>query len=445
MNAFLLCLVSIFFVYLLAQRDLLNPATVFAGFAFLNASVFYVCGILGYGPSRAQDWWQFSEDFAPVAPQVLAFYAGQCLIAIIAFRIAKIDKKATTLNSEFFGKVNRQQLVSRLDRVLRSGHGSLCSLGFLFALSVLFIAHLAEVSPGTIWEYTGYLSIKTSEGAGITNPALGGLHQMVPYIGIGLGMFLAYTWSRRLFILFFFALLPSLYAFLFTLCLASRIAVAILGISGVALLVAGRSNRVIGLCFLLLALWTYQGVILTRSLSGKDGTFGLGAIRSAMLSKEVLNPEGLSFMLFNVFDGGCNLGHAMLRAPMYYPLAYKIKSFNPGPSYWDDYDAVRLSAAHKILWNCPYSAYAEVFLFGAGWFFGFLAFMTAVLINLCRFWERSRGIVGVMVLGVSYLSFVALHLYPIRHSFRFLLVTCIVTLLYPLFISRDRSILVHDG
>jgi hypothetical protein len=445
MSAFLLCLISAFFIYLLTQRDFLNPATVFAFLAFLNASVFYVCGILGYGPSRTRDWWQFKEDFTPVATQVLTFYAVQCLMAIIAFKVTSKSQAGSTQEIELFGNVNRSLILSRLDQVLRSGYGSIVAFGSLSVLSVLFTLHLVEVSPAKFWEYTGYLSIKSPEGAGISNPVFGIFHQIVPYIGIGLWVFLSYTWSRGHFVLFFFALLPSLYTFLFSFCLASRFAVATLVISGTALLVAGRGNRVIGLCLLLLALWVYQGVILTRTLSGKSGTFGLAAVCSAMLNKQVLNPEGLSFLLFNVFDGGCNLGHAILRAPLTYPLAYKIKSFNPGASYWDDYATLRLTAAHKILWNCPYSAYSEVFLFGIGWLFGFLLFIMAVLIGLCRFWARFRGVVGVMVLSLSYLSFAALNLYPVRHSFRFLLLTCVVLLLFPRLTSRNRGGFVHDG
>jgi hypothetical protein len=301
------------------------------------------------------------------------------------------------------------------------------------------------VRPGIFWEYNGYLEIRSPEGAGIKNPLVAMYHRAIPHLGLLAVLLTAFCYVRKNFLLFCLAIPPSLYAIMFTASLASRYTVVLLGAAGAVFLASGRGYRIGGMFLSLAAILSYNICLFMRLNAGSRGTYGLRPFIGTLTNPRFTEQSESVFLLFNIFPGGCNMAYAMLDGPLFYPLSYKLHSFFPGASIMDGFQTLRSHAEQKIGPTTPYGAYSETYLFGVGWFVAYLTLWFISLTMLCRFWERFRGLFGVIVLSLAYVSFAASPVYPIRNSFRLMLFSCILAFIASRWFNlKSTSIRIED-
>jgi hypothetical protein len=435
MNEFLLFIISLAFLHVLGKGDLLNPATVYCSIVFCSAWVFYSSAILDYRPQIYNTVAMFSSNYSEVSTQVLMFHIVQAVIAIAAFTVARSDSAHDSAASPFRHRIINSAVLERVDRNLQGGAASIAICGALLLLLIGSATHLFVFTPSSFWEYSGYLRTRSPETAGITNPLIGIFHRALPQLGLVLSVATAYFYVRKHLLLMCLSILPTFYCMAFSASLGSRSLSAQIAAAGLVLIATDRGHRALGAAFFAASAVIYKGLIYLRGNAGGNGHYGLGPLLRTYSDESFYREEGSLFFVFNIFSGGCNFAHAVSHSPQNFPLSYKIHSFFPGPSFLDGFQEIREHVNIQISPVNPYGGFSEVYLFGIGWLIGYLIFLFFVLCGLCRFWERYRGTLGVMILSAAYVNFVFSPSYPIRNSFRLILLSCVLAFIVSRFMK----------
>ncbi|MDH3716613.1 MAG: hypothetical protein OES79_00705 [Planctomycetota bacterium] len=422
MNEALLCVISLCALGLLMRRDLLCPATVYCAVSAANAWMFYITAIRRVYPQSVAHWWMFKYDYQEIASTVFLIYLSQCIVAVGAHFLASwLAGRATptTLDSP-------RWTIARWRFELNFRHpllAYLCLLVITSMFSVVCIIHLVTIDVSSIWEYRGYLETRIPLQVGIRNGALQAFHRLLPEIGTILCLLTAFFYSRRQWSVLGLLFFPTAYAVAFTASLGSRFIVAQFASAGFVLFFLGRRHVLAaGICCMA-ALVSYGAVLSLRQYSGDGGVYGLRPFLATLWGGQFYPHGGIFFILFNFIQGSFNLAHAVLSAPLDYPLEYKLKSFSPAPSFVDGFASLSWLAIRKANENAPYGAYAETYLFGGGWFVTYTGLVFLSLTYLTFFRHKCHSAAAVFILCFAYLTYFLMHTYPIRNSFRLLLLS----------------------
>jgi hypothetical protein len=367
----------------------------------------------------------FKYDYQQIASTVFLIYLSQCIVAVVAHFLA------SCLAGRSAQKINAapRWTIGRLRFELKRRDPLLVYLGLLvFAsvFSVVCIIHLLTIDVSSIWEYRGYLETRIPIQVGIRNGALQAFHRLLPEIGTILCLLTAYFFSRREWSVLCLLLFPTAYAVLFTASLASRYITVQLAAAGLVLFFLDRRRLLAPIICGMAAVVLYGVVLSLRQEAANDGVYGLKPFLATLVGGTFYPHGGIFVVLFDSIQGSFNLGHAVLSAPLDYPLEYKLKSFSPAPSFVDGFASVSWVALRKANENQPYGAYAETYLFGGGWLAAYMGLVLLALTCLTYFRLTCRSKGAIFILSFSYLTFLLMHTYPIRNSFR-LIILCVFT------------------
>lgn len=180
--------------------------------------------------------------------------------------------------------------------------------------------------------------------------------------------------------------------------------------------------KIVGL--LLLIFLSYRSTIFGRSRT----TQGVSQIQDNLLNT---NNRGKSlkvdFLLENLFGGV----QVFLRAKDLsgdYPQQYKILSFSPLPSFIDKFKQYN-KYQNRISWYEPYSANVEVYHFGYWYCFIYFLILFYGLRQMNLMVKRDKFL-GYLISLPGYLFFLVNQQYPLRTSFRFFLMSVLISIVY---------------
>jgi hypothetical protein len=440
MNEILLFAITLCCLGLLLRRDLLCPATVYCALTAANAWMFYITAVRRLYPDYLAHWWMFKYEFQQIATTVLVIYLSQCIVAVSAHSLASwlaARSSGNTIAPSRWMILRHRFTVNLRDPLL----AYLGVFVIMSVFSVICVIHLLTIDTSSIWEYHGYLETRIPQQVGIRNSGLRAFHRILPEMGIILCVLTAYTFSRREWSVFLLLLFPTTYAVLFTASLASRHVTVQLASAAIALFFCDRRRLLAPFVCGAAALVFYGVVLSLRQHSGDGGAYGLRPFLATLFGGAFYPHGGIFFAIFDAIQGSFNLAHAVLTAPVDYPLAYKLKSFSPAPSFVDGFDSLSWSYLRKANENQPYGAYAETYLFGGSWFAVYMSVVFLSLTCLTYFRRTCRIKAAMFILPVSYLTFVLMHTYPIRNSFRLILLSVLTAMMvhwYERFVNREE-------
>lgn len=314
---------------------------------------------------------------------------------------------------------------------LTSGQAAVISIlmmGYLF----MTVWHAMAIDWSTLSSFTDYVSLKHPEGLGLTSPSLRIYHFFMKSGGPILfcaGIFV-FAGGRRL--LGLSLVLLSLYGFVFNAVTSSRYVIAYPAIV-VALSLYRRQYGWAAMgTFLLLFLFNMSIVGRSQALHGFESmTFDFfGVVIFSM-------PQAALGIFLNVFDAFITFGAAVAIAPSY-ANDYMWLSFSPLPSFMDGFDSIA-DAAPRISVSVPFSSYAEAYLFGPWALSAQILVFTLFALSL-QAWSRQTGVLSSAAsMGWMLIVNQLLCQYPIRNSFRFLLLTVLAIAIWQAMHMRTRN------
>jgi hypothetical protein len=293
-------------------------------------------------------------------------------------------------------------------------------------VAVVFVAcyflgmawHASAIDWGTLGTFTDYLSLKHPEGLGLTSAPLRIFHFFMKSgspVLFGAGIFV-FAGGRRW--LGLALILASLYGFVFNAVTSSRYVVAYPAIVVAISLYRKRYWwSALGL-FVLFFLFNMSIVGRGQALHG----FSSMSLEFFSTVLSTMPQAGLGLFL-NIFDAFIVFGAAVALSPAYYS-DYVWLSFSPLPSFLDGFDNV-VDTAARISVNVPFSSFAEAYLFGPVALSVHLFVFSLFAVSL-QVWARSASVhLWAAALAWMFTVNQLLCQYPIRNSFRFLLLTIV--------------------
>lgn len=173
------------------------------------------------------------------------------------------------------------------------------------------------------------------------------------------------------------------------------------------------------------SLMFFLGVLFGRN--GGTNTQGISAIYSNISNG--INGAAFLFpkILGSTFSGAWNFDLTLQKfdsKTVVYDAEYKLLAFSPLPSTLDGYDEIKDRNILKILSYAPVGAFGELYYFGILYFLLFLLFLFFSL-RFCNRVVIKHNLLGILVVSPFYLFFLKIQEYPIRNSFRYILLALV--------------------
>jgi hypothetical protein len=420
-------------IFLLTRRDIFNPSTVFGTSACLNAWTFYIIGVHGKYPPSVDTWWHVQYDYRPAAATVMLIYAFQIGIALGVRWLTDRD------TSESLADESTLRASQPLDALQQYLSGSI-AVAIFAGLLFICVWHFLSIDPDKLLRYQDYLSTRETARLDLGSGVLNAFHSISAHLGCLLVVFPAYYFCRRDRAMFWLSLLPTVYVLMVTASFVSRAVVAQVGLAWLVLnLTPTDYQRWWRMALIVVPLILYGAVLSLRGEEGYAGEYGLLPLFALLIDGRFLLSDSLFTVMFNLFDGGFAIGHAVLHeATLEHTFRYKLHSFFPGPSFIDGFAAFRDLDELRPNPNSPYAAFAEAYLFGPLWLAFYSGAVCFMLWSVTRVWNRYRWGPGVLIGCFSYVIFFYMQTYQIRNSFRLLVAATLLAWIFD-WIAQSRA------
>lgn len=398
----------------LKNKDFFSPSTICVIVDALSAVTFFLGSRLHLIPDTWSNWYFTSKDYSNVTFWVLLFYFLLSLTCFFAG--VKARKRRKTFNNK-----NRRKIDLNISKILTS---STTMIG-LFCLLLLLIFHFFSVNLSKLVFYTNYLEIREPILMGLRNQVAVIIHTILPSLGLIIcPLTLFYIHKKRydyLFIIF-----PIfIYCLIFTISLSSRLLVAYFVVLAITEILLHRKINLFCFLYLLFAAISYGVVIYLRV---ENTGYGIVPFIEVLIHGKFLVLENYIFSFFNSFSGGFVMAEAFQRVNVQYPIQYKLLSFSPFPSTIDGFNNYRMYENRIFIYG-PFSSFAEAFHFGWIYFICLIIFLNIVVYQITRMWISNSSFIIYFLIIPFYYAVIRMQSYPIRSSFRWLLLAFITALI----------------
>lgn len=290
----------------------------------------------------------------------------------------------------------------------------------LLPLYVISYFHFVSMDQTLLWQNSDYLTIKTPDEIGLTNPILVVYHTLLRVIGllcIVLFEISLKSRNRAVAIVAFPVIIYSL--FLMTAGNSRWIPLYFFAWMATRIILSGKVGLV-SLMLLILGLFSFVVVLNGRS----SDLFGVSQIYSNLFSVNI-DEVGSYFVgvWVNVFEGGMNIANTVLLGPNL-SGRYQWGSLSILPSSLDGFDQFRDLDKAKFAIHVPMGGISEAISFslGAQVVFWSTIFISLVLLDLIN--RKNRSLITLAINIFSCYVFYILSTYSLRTSFRF--IVCII-------------------
>jgi len=407
----------------IVKTGILGPSVIFSVISLGQMLVFYLAVELTLYPEIMAGWWQVSTEYKTSTVEVLIVYLY--LIFVSYCSSVSIDKAKS--EDENLKKVLYLHFLESKVFFL-----------IIFALFMLCVLHLILIDLDKIISYKVYLSIRNFEFVGVDSTIFSTLHKLLPLIGLFLAPVFVYHVYKKNWLLLFFSFSVFSYSFLYSLSLASRFSVLQILVVAVTIYLLDSRRKLLVFFISLLALTVFAGVLSIRFV---NITYQLGfGIPSLLLIYEKhykVFLDASAFLFFNVFGGGFGTAVNLSEKGVEYPFLYKILSFSPFPSFLDGFSQVR-DAEVRINEYAPFNNLSEVYHFGLFYVVVYTLFLSFFLRAYDRFYKAREGVVYFIIMLPAFFGFFVFHNYPIRNSFRWMVVSFLVVVAINTFGQKAR-------
>lgn len=392
-------------------------------FAFFNYSCVWAL-VLVQQFAAGYDF-QFSampvQDFSPVLNETIVAYS--LLLGVAVFSTLGIRS----------GKREGVSIHEQLVMALTKGGRRLImpAWGLLGVVITVQAIHLAAIDKSVLWSNDTYLLIKEPQTlVGLPLPIARVLQALLPWTGLLAIIIAALARRSGRRTLNLAAFLLTVYPLLFVLAQNSRRAPLYVVVYMIGVLLLEQRNRIRLFKLIggsVLAVMFYLKVMINRGYYSEYQ--GIGTIWSGFMRIGTEMPSILDSTvgaLMNIFQGALGFANAMLISPSY-PLNYQVLSFSPLLSAFDGFSRVRELYLVKIRAMVPINAFGEV------WHFHWLLLCVYLVVTYLWLrwstiaWIRSGPLVSLFLTTFSTLVVVVGSQYPLRSSWRILLVVTVVS------------------
>lgn len=336
----------------------------------------------------------------------------------------------------YYSPVRLKTLSFNSGRLIKIGARSLVGLSGFILLAFLFcIFHALDIDWSLVKSNTAYLLLVSPVSSGVDYGVVSIFHNSMGVLGLMCSCVLVVlfyeflrTRSGLLLALFVIAFCVWGYLFFFKLIQFSRW--SSLMVFGLLIPIAVIMKRRLALlCFLVLIL-TAGFLILVLCIYGRSGyTHGFDGLVFTLQAISWTDLSEVSLSLYaNVFGGAFSIARST-DSVVSYPLAYKLLSFSFLPGFVDGWSSL-VNYQHRINVFAPFSAVAEVFQFGLGFYAAYVGGYWIVSSYVNRLVYRLSAIPSALLLLVYAYTILSSLFYPVRNTVKFLVVVIIVFFIF---------------
>lgn len=408
------CLVAFgLFMYANARHGILAPVTYTLAYALFTMVIYGVNAYVSLPTAR----WYLGYGINDHSLRVLGLSAAVIVPALIAevFAGASVRDRSTLQTEDI-----------RMSPTIETAALALSTFFFL-----IYAWHFVKADFSNAVEYEDYMSSRSAEFYGIRD-SLGSLaHAMRKPAGLLLAALLAYFWSRRLYFQVAVTFVPFAYIFLLNMIEQSKFCLVYIVVMGIAItVIGGRRISRIGLILTTIAGLTVFAVLLTTRHEQVYGLSSLGNVISGTLTREYDSAGSVFFQMLHLLGGGGKMFDDALDRSFEPSTAYRVLSFSPLFSAIDGYDNLWEPGPYYTVhfWKTkhgdiglPYSGVAQAYHFGLAYMVVFEIIYTICLTYLQRRWISAPSSSMAICLSPYYLFVPMIFMYPVRNSFRLLL------------------------
>ncbi len=419
------------FVIALSTTDktrLFSPGGAFSIYAFLSMLTFYVVTSFEF-----QQKILFTAMPLYGLQTVAKATLTQYLFLVVLGKLASFGIPSISVNKQ------PRQSVRTFRNAERFINGWGAAL-VIYALAILTLINFLEIDKSLLWHNRTYLTIASPEAMGITNTMGRIFYFGMRPIGLVLFSLSIYYYFTRNILLFSVCLVISGYILIIMLAGSSRWA-PLYFLSAFLSNAYLRRRMFSALNILLLSLMFISFLMVLIGRNEPDQ--GLSQIFNnlAQISSSSVWPY-LGGFVVNVTEGATSFANTMLIDSNHAPI-YKNLSFSPLPSIIDGFSEIQEFSQIRISVYVPMSAIGEAYKFGVGYMVLFYTGIFIWLRTTTRLFLKNSGPGALLITIISYWLIFTLHTYPIRTTWRYIIIVTAISFLVQIFtknrLKRQRA------
>ena len=405
----------------------LIPGVVFSTILLLSQSTYYY--LYTYPISDYLKIANKSYSYDPTVYIIHQLYMIVCLLSVLRLN----TKRQKVQIVDFSGLQKHFSSIRLTPTTLVLYYLLFCTLSFLF------YKHVTEIEIDLFLQNNKYHLLKDAEELGLS-AITRVIHYLAGIIAIFVLLVMILLTRSRLYLLAI-GLLPFFLYFLSLKLAANSRWGPLIIVSAIPLLYKPKS-----LLSALSIIFTGSTAFIfyLGALYGRNAYNGQGLI--PLFSNVQAGIENFAYfvpkLMATAFASAWNLNLSLQKysaQEVFFQVKYKILVFSPLIAAIDGYsDELKKANILKIHTYAPINFMAELYFFGWQYMIGFLIFLTFFL----RFANKviiNYGILGVTGTATLYLFFLKMQQYPIRNSFRFLIIAAILMYILNRFMSKRIS------
>ena len=405
---------NLFFCFLISRNTLLfSPLSVFAWFTCFSYFLYFLLLNISDLNTRL-----FSA--MPVSGINSAYYEvviTYSLIIFFAFLFSLNIKKNSYVNrlSYLQEQINTTNINNSYIRVI------------LIVVIILTSIHFISLDKSILIYNTKYLMLGKPDVLNLPENFARIIHFLLKPISIlSFTLFIYFSiFKYNLFYRLIFLLL-SIYPLLIMLVQNSRWLPLIFGLGFIVSQFSSSKKRKIYQFFLIiLVFFSYLKVLLGRGTSYQD----LGTTFKIFYLIDFNNLISYFFGLYlNACQGVVNFANTILISPNY-NINYILSSFSPLISSLDNFVFYRELYEVRITRHVPISAFSEAYHFGNIYFAIYLFITLYWLRKTTIFYLKNSTLMSLVMLNLSYWLIFIQSQYSVRTSFRFIIISTIISII----------------
>tara|TARA_Y100000780_G_scaffold167369_1_gene152235 strand:+ start:6110 stop:7408 length:1299 start_codon:yes stop_codon:yes gene_type:complete len=402
MQEILILINVIILIYTIKKTGGASPAGIASIYITICIASFYVINYLQLTKEMLLFTAMPINDYQGIDTTVISVYTGLNLLSFICAYTAQTNTIKTQQLRTYRTKPN-----------FKIGQNATITICVIFiGLNCANLLHLMSLDIDTLLSNRSYLTIKTPEEIGITNPAARIYHFLFRFIGAISVIILCEALYQR-------NLLISILSFTFFMYCATLLAAGASRWLAVYIALAAlyvyirkpRYAKTITAALIALTFFSFIFVLLGRA----SGTYGIAHL-GEYINK--FNPQILTLYIggifVNVFEGAFNLANSIILDPQFNPW-YIHHSFLPLFSFMDGFSGKISQLAWKFAPHVPMSAISETYTFGNEWFLIYVCMYFSMLLLASRVYTSDLSFHAKMALmAPTYYIIIAQHTYSLR-------------------------------
>lgn len=406
-------LISFIILLIVIKRyKFFSPISIYTIIAFFNILIFYLIYFYGISSPLLEKNWLITNDFSQTATKSMALYLLLYMPSIISlFLFKKIESKK---------KIKKQIVYKR--KIVVSRSKIILFLIILLVLTIAYSYHCYFVNWKLLIKNNDFAITRDPRNIGFLNDSLGILiHNLLKILTVVLGGFIGYFITRKNFMMA--TLLVPYYIYgLFVLMGATSRWSSLAVFSLILFLIFKTSNKLINIFLILIGSIHFLMIISIRGFKN----YGLSSLFFNFADIFMIGFSNLIFILSTAFNGVFVFAESLKMGPLNYPLAYKILSFSPFPSFIDGFHNY-LKYEYRVAFFKPFNNIAEAYHFGILYFIFYLFMITFFILFYMKVYLNISKKKSIVAFIPAYIAFLNMHLYPIRHSFKFFIISFFIS------------------